>query len=83
MAGGDCVEQGTFISRKQDQNGNPVGHGSANPKLNTRMYNVESQYGYIQEYLAITIAKNTYEQGYTEGNEYMLLQEICNYWKDL
>ena len=55
---GEGVEHGKVIGRKCDQDGRPVGHGNANPLLNTRVYKVEFQDGYIQEYLANTIAEN-------------------------
>ena len=55
---GEGVEHGKVLGRKCDQDGCPVGHSNANPMLNTRVYKVEFQDGYIQEYLANTIAEN-------------------------
>ena len=55
---GEGVEHGKAIGRKRDQDGGPVGHSNANPLLNMRVYKVEFQDGYIQEYLANTIAEN-------------------------
>ena len=55
---GEGVEYGKVIGRKRDQDGCPIGHSNANPLLNTRVYKVEFQDGYIQEYLANTIAEN-------------------------
>ena len=55
---GEGVEHGKVIGRKCDQDGRPVGNSNANPLLNTRVYEVEFQDGYIQEYLANTIAEN-------------------------
>ena len=55
---GEGVEHGKVIGRKCDQDGCPVGHSNANPLLNMRVYEVEFQDGYIQEYLANTIAEN-------------------------
>ena len=52
------VEHVKDIGSKCDQDGCPVGHSNANPLLNTRVYEVEFQDGYIQEYLANTIAEN-------------------------
>ena len=57
---GEGVEHGKVIGRKRDQDGCPVGHSNGNPLLNTRVYEVEFQDGYIQEYLANTIAENIY-----------------------
>ena len=58
MPRGEVLDYGTAIGRKCDQDGCPVGHSNANPLLNTRVYKVEFQDGYIQEYLANTIAEN-------------------------
>ena len=55
---GEGVEYGKVIGRKRDQDGRPVGQAKAIPLLNTRVYEVEFQDGYIQEYLANTIAEN-------------------------
>ena len=82
---GEGVEHGQVIGRKCDQDGCPIGQSNANPLMNTRVYEVEFQDGYIQEYLANTIAENKYliySQVDTEDNEYILLQEICDHWKD-
>ena len=61
MPRGEVLDYGTAIGRKRDQDGCPVGHGNANPLLNMRVYEVEFQDGYIQEYLANTIAENIYQ----------------------
>ena len=58
LSRGEGVEHGKVIGRNFDQDGCPVGHENTNPLLNTRVYKVEFQDGYIQEYLANTIAKN-------------------------
>ena len=55
---GEGVEHGKVIGRKRDQDGGPIGQSNAIPLLNTRVYEVEFQDGYIQEYLANTIAEN-------------------------
>ena len=55
---GEGVEHEKVIGRKCDQDGRPIGHSNAIPLLNTRVYEVEFQDGYIQEYLANTIAEN-------------------------
>ena len=55
---GEGVEHGKVIGRKHDQDGCPIGQANAIPLLNTSVYEVEFQDGYIQEYLANTIAEN-------------------------
>ena len=47
-----------------------------------KAYKVKFQDGYIQEYPASIIAENILEQVDTEGNEYILLQFICDHQKD-
>ena len=54
---GQGLEHGTVIGRKCDQDGHPVGHGSATPLLNSRVYKVEGQVRYIHKYHANTIAE--------------------------
>ena len=58
MPRGERVEHGKVIGRKRDQDGCPVGQANAIPLLNTKVYEVEFQDGYIQEYLANIIAEN-------------------------
>ena len=58
---GEGVEHGKVICRKRDQDGCPVGQANAIPLLNMRVYKVDFQDGYVQEYLANTIAKNIYQ----------------------
>ena len=55
---GEGVEHGKVFGRKRDQDGCPIEHSNAIPLLNMRVYEVEFQDGYIQEYLANTIAEN-------------------------
>ena len=55
---GEGVEHGKVGGRKHDQDGHPVEHSNVNPLLNTRVYEVEFQDGYSQEYLANTIAES-------------------------
>lgn len=59
-----------------------IGHGSTNALLNTKIHEVELKNGYIQEYLASTIADNFCAHVDTESNEYVLLQDICDHCKD-
>ena len=57
---GEGVEHGKVIGKEHDQDGCPVGHGNTTWLLNTSVYEVECQVGYIQEYLAYTMAENMY-----------------------
>ena len=54
---GEGVEHGKVIGKEHDQDGCPVRHSNTNLLLNTSVYEVEFQDGYIQEYLANTIAE--------------------------
>ena len=57
---GEGVEYGKGIGRKCYQDCCPAGHGNDNPLLNTRVYEVEFQDGYIQEYLTSKLAENSF-----------------------
>ena len=45
-----------FFGRNYNQDDHQAAHRHATPLLNTSVYKVEFQDGYIQEYLASTIA---------------------------
>ena len=79
---GDRLELGTVIVRTYDQDGNLDDRGSANWLLITITMEVENQDRFIQDYLADTIPENIWSQGDTEGNEYVLLKEICDHWSN-
>ena len=53
-----------------------------NPILDTCTYEVEFPDGQVAEYSANVIAENMYTQCDTEGNQYLLLDEIVDWQSD-
>jgi hypothetical protein len=53
-----------------------------NPILDTHTYEVEFPDGQVTEYSVNIIAENMYTQCDTEGNQYLLLDEIIDWQKD-
>jgi hypothetical protein len=78
----DVLQPATVISRKRDESGNPIGRSHINPMLDTRVYNVQFNDRHIEEYAANTIAENIYSQLDTNGERYLVFQEIIDHIKD-
>jgi len=78
----DVLQPATVISRKRDESGNPIGRSHIMPMLDTRFYNVQFNDGHIEEYAASTIAKNIYSQLDTNGERYLIFQEIIDHIMD-
>ena len=78
----DVLQPATVISRKRDESGNPIGRSHINPMLDTRVYNVQFNDGHIEEYAANTIAENIYSQLDSNGERYLIFQEIIDHMKD-
>jgi hypothetical protein len=72
----------TKARRKHDADGNPVGKRNANPKLDTREYEVEFPDGATDVFTTNTIAENLYSQVDEEGNSYSIMSEIVDHKKD-
>ncbi len=70
------------IKRKQENNGNTIGHSNNNPLLDTRVYAVQFPDGTEQEYTANLIAESLYSQVDDEGNQFILLDEILDHESD-
>jgi hypothetical protein len=79
LPAGDSQILGTVTARKRDHHGNPVGVGNRNPILNTHVYEVTFPDGHSAEYSANTIAECLYLQKDSEGNQYVLLDEIIDW----
>jgi hypothetical protein len=62
--------------------GEPIGCAHANPLFDTREYEVEFTDGTNEEYQANVIAENMFAQIHSEGNQYLLLQEIMDHERD-
>ena len=72
----------TKTERKRDAESNPVGKRNANPKLDTREYEVEFPDGATDVFTTNTIAENLYSQVDEEGNSYSIMSEIVDHKKD-
>ena len=70
---------GKVKNRKRDSDGKPLGREHSNPILDTRKYEVEFPGGELAEYSANIIAKNMWSQCDTEGNQYLLMDEIIDH----
>lgn len=65
---------------KHDLDGNPIGKGNSNPIFDTRIYQVEFPDGHVEEFTANTIAECLYSQVDDEGKQYILLDDIIDFW---
>jgi hypothetical protein len=61
---------GQVVSRKRDQDGNPIGRGNSNPTMDTRIYQVVFPDGDTAEYSANVIAECIYSQVDNEGSTF-------------
>jgi hypothetical protein len=68
--------------RLRDPNGDPIGRRHINPKLDTRLYEVQMQDGAIIEYAANTIAENLYSQIDEQGNKHLIFKAIIDHRRD-
>ena len=77
-----CLGNSKVTKRLIDTNDIPIGVTNDNPALDTRVYEVE----YIDEYKGSIatneLAINSFSQVDTEGNLYVLFDEIVDYWTD-
>jgi hypothetical protein len=61
------------------QNNERIGRAHANPMFDTREYEIEFTDGTHEKYQANIIAKNMFGQVDSEGNQFLLLQEITDH----
>jgi hypothetical protein len=78
---GDSLARGRVVSRKRDADGNPIGHANDNAILDTRRYCVEFDDGEVTELTAYVIAESMYAQCDPDGNQYVLLHSIIDYYR--
>jgi Reverse transcriptase (RNA-dependent DNA polymerase) len=74
--------RGRVIKRTRGPDGERIGRAHANPLFDTREYEVEFTDGTHEKYQANIIAENMYAQVDSEGNQYLMLQEIMDHKKD-
>jgi hypothetical protein len=75
----DIATTGTVIARKKDRNGNVVGKSHLNPILDTRVMEVQSPDGNVQEFAANVIAEHLYSQLDEEGCRFLIVDEIIDH----
>ena len=66
-------------ARKQDADGNPIGHHNTNPILDMREYEIEFPDGATNTFTVNPIAENLYSQVDEEGNSYSIFSEIVDH----
>jgi hypothetical protein len=74
--------RGHVIKRTRGLDGKPIGRAHANPLFDTREYEIKFTDGTHKKYQANIIAENMYAQVNSEGNQYLLLQEITDHQSD-
>ena len=79
---GDQMARGHVVARSRDANGNVMGRSHTNPILDTRMYQLKFAGGKVTALTTNVIAESMYVQCNSEGNEYLLLDELGDYQKD-
>jgi hypothetical protein len=75
-------QRGRVIKRTLGLNGEPICRAHANPLFNTHEYEIEFTDGTNEKYQANVIAENMFAQINSEGNQYLLLQEIMDHKRD-
>jgi len=78
---GDCMVLGKIINRKRDADDNPIGVAHSNPIFDTCLYQVQFPQGQVEEYSANVITQNLYSQLDSEGNRYLLMDQILDFEK--
>lgn len=73
---------GKVRGRKRHADGTLKGKANAHPILDTRVYDVEFPDGGEASYAANVIAENIYSQCDTDGNQYLILDELVDHKKD-
>ena len=76
---GEHMRAAKVIQRTKNEDGKIQGRHSANPILDTRVYDVMFPDGAVQQYAANIIAENMYNQVDSEGYQHMLLDCILDH----
>jgi hypothetical protein len=75
-------QRGRVIKRTRGLDGKPIRRVHANPLFDTRQYNIEFTDVAHEKYQANIIAEIMFAQVDTEGNQFLLLQEITDHKSD-
>ena len=75
--GDEYPELGKVVKRIKGNDGKPIGIAHSNPKLDTRMYEIEFQDGHMEAISANIIAENLFAQIDEEGHRIAVLDQIA------
>ena len=76
------MDRGEIVGQKRDADDNSVGRAHANPTLDTWRYDVEFNDGHVTELMTNIIAESMYSQCDPDGNQYVLLDSIVDFFKN-
>ncbi len=79
---GSQLMQGTVKARRQDLDGNPIGHRSDNPILDTQLYGIKFPNGEVIPLTSNAIAQAMYAQCDVDGNKYLIPECFVDMQKD-
>ena len=79
---GDEMARGHVVAQSHDASGNVMGRAHVYTIMNTRMHQVEFAEGKVTELTANIISESMYAQYDADGNEYLLLDMLVDYYKD-
>jgi hypothetical protein len=80
--GGGEPERGKVLRRKRNADGDPIGKAHENPLFDTRQYEVEFADGSVGSYTANMIAESLYSVADSEGNHFLMLDELVGHKAD-
>ena len=78
---GNKLQHAKVMRRTKDSDGNAKGRSHENPYLDTRIYDVLFPDGAIKQYAANIIAENLYSQVDSEGNQFVMLDDVIGHRK--
>ena len=76
------MAKGHVVARSQDAYGDVMGRSDTNPILDMKTCQVEFAGSKVTELTTNIIAESMYTQCDSDGNEYLLLDMLVDYWKD-
>ena len=76
------MARGLVVVWSHNASGNVMGRVHTNLIMDTRMYQVEFVGGNVTELTTNVISESMYAQCNADGNEYLLLDVLVDYWKD-
>ena len=77
----DAMARGHVIMQCHITSGNTMERAHINPILDTKIYQVEFAGGKVTELTSNVIAESLYAQCNADGNEYLVLDVLVDYYK--